>query len=185
MSRRSALNSPAPRRGRVRAVCRAAAAVEGPRAALPGAQGRSRRRAERPAADGAARAIIDALSSIRHPCGRRTPNWRSWNSTSDRLLRGARPPPSYWLGLLSYDRGNFDVAPSTGSAISRSIRPVRATGRTAPATTWPAPTRRRESGRGREAARGRPADAPQRHGNLVRARRLTEAAAAKASAADK
>jgi hypothetical protein len=83
---------------------------------------------------------------------------------------------SYWLGLLSYDRGNFDVALSWlgDRTLQRASK-----GRWAGGARYNLARTHEALGNLEEAVkllRETPGDAPQRHGNLVLARRLEQRA---------
>ncbi len=84
---------------------------------------------------------------------------------------------SYWVGLLSYDRGNLDVAASWLGGRSLEKEP---TGKWANGARYNL-ARTYEAQKLLDQAikllEGGPDDAPQRHGNLLRAKRLAEQAA--------
>ncbi|RIK79716.1 MAG: hypothetical protein DCC67_10125 [Planctomycetota bacterium] len=89
---------------------------------------------------------------------------------------------SYWLGLLSYDRGKYDIAASWlgDRTLDRASQ-----GRWAHGARYNLARAYEALGNFEEAVkllRSDPADAPQRHGNLVRARRLEQAATPPAAA---
>jgi tetratricopeptide (TPR) repeat protein len=85
----------------------------------------------------------------------------------------AKSEASYWLGLLSYDRGNFDVAQSWLGGRSLDREP---TGKWASGARYNLARTYEAQGKLDEAIKlleGGPKDGPQRHGNLVRAKRLS------------
>jgi tetratricopeptide (TPR) repeat protein len=85
---------------------------------------------------------------------------------------------SYWLGLLSYDRGNYEVALNW---LGDRTLDVAKNGRWADGARYNLARTQEALGNFAEAAKlleSDPADAPQRHGNLLRARTLAEKAAA-------
>lgn len=84
----------------------------------------------------------------------------------------AKANASYWLGLLSYDRGNYGIAASWlgDRTLDRDPQGKWATGaRYNLARTYEADGKLDEAVKLLESD---PEDAPQRHGNLVRAKRL-------------
>ncbi len=98
------------------------------------------------------------------------------------VYAAAKAAASYWLGLLSYDRGNYPVALTWlgDLTLDRASQ-----GRWANGARYNLARTQEAMGNLEEAVKllqADPADAPQRHGNLVRARRLAEAAATKAAA---
>jgi TolA-binding protein len=85
---------------------------------------------------------------------------------------------SYWLGLLSYDRGNYEVALNW---LGDRTLDVAKNGRWADGARYNLARTHEAMGNFAEAAKlleRDPADAPQRYGNLLRARSLAEKAAA-------
>jgi len=85
---------------------------------------------------------------------------------------------SYWLGLLSYDRGNYEVALNWFG--DRTLD-TAAEGRWADGARYNLARTHEAMGNVEEAIRllqSDPKEASQRHGNLLRAKRLSEAAAA-------
>jgi hypothetical protein len=90
---------------------------------------------------------------------------------------------SYWLGLLSYDRGNYEVALNW---LGDRTLDVAANGRWADGARYNLARTQEALGNYAEAAKlleSDPADAPQRYGNLLRARRLAAKAAETKTAA--
>jgi transglutaminase-like putative cysteine protease len=95
------------------------------------------------------------------------------------VYAASKAAASYWLGLLSYDLGNLEVALSWLGDRTLEADPD---GRWANGARYNLARTHEAMGHLEDAARllgSDPADAPQRHGNLVRARRLTAAAAEK------
>jgi tetratricopeptide (TPR) repeat protein len=89
----------------------------------------------------------------------------------------AKSAASYWLGLLSYDRGNLDVAATWLGARSLDREPA---GKWANSARYNLARTFERQGRVEDAIKlleATPEDAPQRHGNLVRARQLAVQAA--------
>jgi tetratricopeptide (TPR) repeat protein len=98
----------------------------------------------------------------------------------ERTVRAAgKAAAAYWLGLLSYDRGNFDVALNW---LGERTLNQASEGRWAYGARYNLARTHEALGNVEEAAKllqSDPKDAPQRHGNLIRARRLQSAAADK------
>ena len=95
--------------------------------------------------------------------------------------RLAKADASYWLGLLSYDRGNYSIAASWlgDRTLDRDPKGKWANGaRYNLARAYEADGKLEESIKLLESD---PEDAPQRHGNLVRAKRLKAKKAADAA----
>jgi tetratricopeptide (TPR) repeat protein len=113
------------------------------------------------------------------------PSIRPSNATlakqeTDKRLVGAagKADASYWLGLLSYDRGNYEVALTWFG--DRTLE-VDENGRWADGARYNLARTHEALGHFEEAVKlleSDPKDAPQRAGNLLRARRLAEKAAA-------
>jgi hypothetical protein len=100
-----------------------------------------------------------------------------------RVYSAAKAAASYWLGLLSYDRGNYENALYWFD--DRTLD-VAADGRWADGARYNVARTHEALGNFEEAAKvlaSDPKDAPQRHGNLLRSRRLQEQAAAAKTAA--
>ncbi|MBA3482516.1 MAG: transglutaminase domain-containing protein [Pirellulales bacterium] len=127
---------------------------------------------------------LDALKLYQIPSVR-PPNTELVKLELDKrtVYSAAKSAAGYWLGLLSYDRDNYDVAVNwLGDLTLDQARQ----GRWSNGARYNLARTHEALGNLEEAAKllgADPADAPQRHGNLVRARRLTEAAAAKAETA--
>jgi hypothetical protein len=84
----------------------------------------------------------------------------------------AKASASYWLGLLSFDRGNLEVAASWLGGRSLDREP---TGKWASGARYNLARTHEALGKLDQAIKlleGGPDDAPQRHGNLLRAKRL-------------
>ena len=126
----------------------------------------------------------DALKLYQSPSVR-PPNSELVKQELDKrtVYAAAKAAASYWLGLLSYDRGNYDVAVTwLGDLTLDQARQ----GRWANGARYNLARTHEAMGNLEESVKllqADPAEAPQRHGNLVRARRLAEAAAAKAAKA--
>jgi transglutaminase-like putative cysteine protease len=93
------------------------------------------------------------------------------------VYTAAKAAAAYWLGLLSYDRGNYEVALNWLG--NRTLDQARE-GRWANGARYNLARTHEAMGDLEEAVKllqSDPSDAPQRHGNLVRARRLADAAA--------
>jgi hypothetical protein len=95
-----------------------------------------------------------------------------------RVYSAAKAAASYWLGLLSYERGNFENALYWFD--DRTLE-VAADGRWADGARYNLARTHEAMGNFEEAAKvleSDPKDSPQRHGNLLRSRRAAEQAAA-------
>jgi tetratricopeptide (TPR) repeat protein len=101
------------------------------------------------------------------------------------VYREAKAEASYWLGLLSYDRGNFETAEQWLGERTLEHLPE---GRWADGARYNlarAHEAQGQLGRAIELLESDPPEAPQRHGNLVRAEQLRhKAEATKAEPAD-
>jgi tetratricopeptide (TPR) repeat protein len=93
------------------------------------------------------------------------------------VYRAAKAEASYWLGLLSYDRGKYEVAEAWLGERTLEHLPK---GRWADGARYNLARAHEAQGdlkRAIELLESDPPEAPQRHGNLVRAERLRRAAA--------
>jgi tetratricopeptide (TPR) repeat protein len=91
--------------------------------------------------------------------------------------RGMKSAAGYWLGLLSYDRENYDVARSWLDELTLKREP---TGKWSPGARYNLARTYEMLGQFEDAIKlleSDPADAPQRRGNLLRARQLAQRAA--------
>jgi len=112
------------------------------------------------------------------------PSVRPGNATLNKLEPAKRPIYSaskaaagYWLGLLSYDRGNYDVARDWLG--ERTLDQNRSS-RWANGARYNLARTQEALGKNDEAIKtlqSDPKEAPQRHGNLLRAKQLAAAAA--------
>jgi hypothetical protein len=93
-----------------------------------------------------------------------------------KVYRAAKAEASYWLGLLSYDRGNFDVAEFWLGERTLDEAPKGPWADGARYNLARAHEAQGDAPKAIKLLMADPQDAPQRHGNLVRAERLRNAA---------
>jgi hypothetical protein len=120
----------------------------------------------------------DALGLYQDPTVRPSDATLAKDPPAKQAVYGAaKSAASYWLGLLSYDRGNLEVAATWLGARSLDREP---TGKWANSARYNLARTFERQGRVEDAIKlleATPEDAPQRHGNLVRAKQLAERAA--------